>query len=47
MIKVPQPLAEAILRYLATKPYGEVAGLIDALRGCQPEAPQDHSAGEA
>ena len=47
MIKVPQPLAEVIMRYLVSKPYGEVAGIIEALRVCQPEAPQDHSAGEA
>lgn len=41
MIEVPQPLAEAILRYLASKPYAEVAGIIAELQACRSIPQQD------
>lgn len=35
-ISVPVPLAQALLDYLATRPYGEVYQLIAALQSLQP-----------
>lgn len=40
-ISVPVPLAQAILDYLATRPYGEVYRLISAMQSLEPPADSD------
>lgn len=36
VLAVPVPLAQAVVNYLMTQPYGQVADLIANLQQCQP-----------
>lgn len=46
-LAIPQPVAQAILNYLAKQPYGEVVALVQALIQLKPIDTKDAAATDA